>query len=356
MNTLPTLNSKEQFHCYTGDPSQICGIKEYGLKSGKAKGVKAFDVKNGSGLEYTILGDRCLDISHLSFNGVNCSYLSKTGITAPAYNESGTNFFQSFYAGFLTTCGLRNVGNACEDKGESFGVHGRISNLPAEEICASVNWIENVPEMTISGKIREASFFGENLVLERKISCRYGENSIRINNTIENQGFEPEILMLLLHFNVGYPLLSPCSLFLSSSQAVIPRDAEAAKGISGYAQMQPPTKSYQEQVFYHTLRGDDDGNTSVAMINAELEIGLSIHFNKRQFSRFTQWKQMGKGEYVMGMEPCNCYVGGRLDPLNKGILSYIQPFEKKEFNVVISLHYGVKQLKMLEDTVNNYLK
>ncbi len=197
MSFLKRLTDKEQFYRYAGDPDQICGIKKYELKSGKANGVMAFDVKNGSGLEFTVLPDRCLDISSLSFNGVNCSYLSKTGITAPAYNENGTNFFRSFYAGFLTTCGLRNVGNACEDNGESFGIHGRISNIPAEEISATTDWVNDALEMTISGKIKEASFFGENLLLERKITCRYGENSIKISNTVENHGFKPEVLMLL---------------------------------------------------------------------------------------------------------------------------------------------------------------
>lgn len=353
MNTLPMLESKEQFYRYTGDPDQICSIKKYELKSGKANGVMAFDVKNGSGLEFTVLPDRCLDISSLSFNGVNCSYLSKAGITAPNYNENESNFFRSFYAGFLTTCGLRNVGNACKDSGESFGIHGRISNIPAEDISVTTNWINDVPEMTISGKIKEASFFGENLLLERKITCRFGENRIKISNTIENLGFRPEILMLLLHFNIGYPLLDSNSRFLSSSKKVTPRDAEAKKGIDEYAQFQPPTKNYAEQVFYHELNEDNNGNTIVALINSKLEIGFSLHFNKRQFSHYTHWKQMGEGEYVLGMEPCNCYVGGRLDPRNKGVLTNILPFEKKHFEVTVDLHSGIEQLQALENSIDN---
>ena len=48
---------------YIGDFSQLFGIKEYTLSGGKTKGVKAFDVRNGSGLEITVLSDRCLDIA-----------------------------------------------------------------------------------------------------------------------------------------------------------------------------------------------------------------------------------------------------------------------------------------------------
>lgn len=107
--------SKRKLLKYVGDFSQLFGIKEHTLSGGKAGGVKAFDVRNGSGLEFTVLADRCLDISALSFNGINCSYISKTGIVAPEYyHEDGIGFLRSFAAGFLTTCGLRNVGSPCE--------------------------------------------------------------------------------------------------------------------------------------------------------------------------------------------------------------------------------------------------
>ena len=96
-----TKFNKRQMLKYVGDFSQVFGIKEYVLMSGKAKGVKAFDVKTGSGLEFTILADRCLDISELSFNGINCGYVSKTGIVAPEYyEENGVGFLRSFAAGF----------------------------------------------------------------------------------------------------------------------------------------------------------------------------------------------------------------------------------------------------------------
>ena len=156
---------------YVGDCSQILGIRECALAGGKSKGVKAFDIRNGSGLEMTVLADRCLDISSLSINGINCGYMSSTGIVAPEYYESGGfGFFRNYSGGFLTTCGLRNVGNPCEEGGEQFDIHGRVANIPAEEVCASTDWgKDGVPEITVSGKMRETRFFGENLLLRRKI-------------------------------------------------------------------------------------------------------------------------------------------------------------------------------------------
>jgi len=328
------------------------GIKEYVFAGGKAKGVKAFDIHNGAGLEFTVLADRCLDIGRLSFKGINCSYLSKTGVVAPGYYHGSENaFHRSFYGGFLATCGLRNVGNPCTDNGEFLDVHGLISNIPGEEICASTVWDGDIPVMTISGQMREARFFGENLILKRKISCAYGENRIMIHNSVENMGFRREPLMLLFHFNLGYPLLDEDAILLLPSGTVLPRDPEASKGCHSYHQMQSPTPNYAEQVFYHDLKTDVDGNTCVALVNRRLELGIAFHFNKKQLFNLTQWKQMGECEYVLGIEPCNCYVGGRLDPRNKDILEYLNPGESKDFNIELEMITGTDHIHTLEKQI-----
>ena len=346
--------TKREMLKYVGDFSQLFGIKEYKLSGGKANGVKAFDVKNGSGLEFTVLADRCLDISGLSFKGINCSYISKTGIVAPEYyNENSIGFLRSFHGGFLTTCGLRNVGVPCEEKGELFGLHGRISNTPAEEVCAATEWIKDVPVLSISGKMREARLFGENLVLGRKITCRCGENKITIQNTVENCGFKQEALMLLFHFNLGYPLLDENTILVTPTQQLIPRDQDAITGETEYNRCQQPTPGYSEQVFYHNLKSDQTGNTSVALVNKQTGLGVAIHFNKKQLFNFTQWKQMGEGEYVMGMEPCNCYAGGRVDPRNNGIVEYLQPGEIRSFDLTIELLNGQNEIDTLIRKIDN---
>ena len=354
MDLQANIFNKRQLQKYVGSFSQIFGIKEYTLEGGKTKGIKAFDFRNGSGLEFTVLADRCLDISGLSFKGINCSYLSKTGIVAPEYyNEEGIGFLRSFHAGFLTTCGLSNVGNPCKDNGEDFGLHGRISNTPSEEVCAYVDFEDNLPVLTITGKMREARLFGENLILQRKITCRYSENIIRIENTIENCGFRKEPLMLLFHFNLGYPLLDENALLFTQTKKLIPRDEVARKGIETYNQFQLPTPEYAEQVFYHNLHKDSDGNTSVALVNKKLELAVAIHFNQNQLSNFTQWKQMGEGEYVLGMEPANCYVGGRADARQNNTLEYLNPGEIKKFHLEIEIVDGTDRINTLIKGINS---
>ncbi|MDR2385196.1 MAG: aldose 1-epimerase family protein [Tannerella sp.] len=351
--------SKREMLRYVGDHHQLFGIKPYTMTGGRANGVRAFDVRNGSGLEFTVLQDRCLDISALSFRGVNCSYLSKAGVVSPYYYEKdGNGFLRNFYSGMLTTCGLRNVGSPCVDGGEAFTQHGRISNIAAENVNACVETGNNLSAMdvggtkakygdfdaseppavmTVSGTMREACVFGENLLLHRRIVCRQGENKILICNTVENAGFRREALLLLFHFNVGYPLLDDNAYLVAPSAKVTPRDAAAEAGIATWNRCQKPAPDYREQVFYHDLKADKEGNTSVALINKKLNLGIALHFNKNQLSHFAQWKQMGEGEYVMGLEPCNCFVDGRTAPRNRNVINCLEPGETRRFDIVLEI-------------------
>ncbi len=49
---------------------------------------------------------------------------------------------------------------------------------------------------------------------------------------------------------------------------------------------------------------------------------------------------MGEGTYVVGMEPANCLVEGRDELRKKGTLEFLQPGEKKEFELEIGVLNG----------------
>ena len=117
---------------YIGQNAQLFGAEEHRLVGGKGDGMRLLEVRNGKGLCFTLSLDRAADISRLSVMGTNFGYFSPCGYVAPAYyDEKGAGFLKSFTAGFLTTCGLTNVGSPCEDNGEALGLHGTIGNTPA---------------------------------------------------------------------------------------------------------------------------------------------------------------------------------------------------------------------------------
>jgi hypothetical protein len=346
---------KRELLKYVGNTSQVFGIKDYCLNGGKADKVRAVDLKNGTGMELTVLPDRGLDIAYLGFKGVNFSYMSSTGIAAPQYfNVSGSGFHRNFYGGFLTTCGTTYAGASCKDNGEELGPHGLISNIPAEEVYAGTEWVDGSPVLKVKGKLREARFFGENIIMSREISINCGENKISIKDTVENNGFRSEPLMILYHFNLGYPLLTDKSYLILPSANVAPRDKEVEKGIGEYKFFQYPTPEYKEQVFYHDLKTDDTGRTFAALINPGEQAGVAIRFNKNQLCRFTQWKQMGEGEYVLGLEPCNCHVEGRAKAREDGTLQFIKPGEIRNFEIEIEIIDGMDEINQIQMCAEKY--
>lgn len=64
---------------YIGNEQQIYGVEEVRLVGGKGDGMRLLNVRNGSGLEFTVSADRCADISRLSYKGVNYGYFAPCG-------------------------------------------------------------------------------------------------------------------------------------------------------------------------------------------------------------------------------------------------------------------------------------
>lgn len=141
---------------YLGHSSQFSGVEEHRLVGGKGDGMRLLEIRNGLGMEVTISLDRCADISRLYLDGKNLGYFSPCGYVHPAYyQEADSGFLKSFTAGFLTTCGLQNVGNPCTDEGKEYGLHGTIGNTPADH----VSWKEEKDTIKVEAEIRQEGIF-----------------------------------------------------------------------------------------------------------------------------------------------------------------------------------------------------
>lgn len=323
---------------YIGHPSQLFGVTPFTYADGKAKGVRALEVRNGSGLEFKVLVDRGMDVSSLTWKGTNLSYLSKCGIVAPEYfRGQGFDFLDSFFVGFLTTCGLRHIGAPCTVDGEDFGLHGTISNTPAEDVCASVDSSGDIQAIKIKGVVRDGRIFKQNLLLEREYIVPVMGKGFTIRNRVRNLGFKPEAFMLMLHINFGYPLLSGEAELRLPSLSVEPRDEDARKGFGTYIKMEEPQDRYPEQVFFHTLEGDDDGRTTVSLVNPNLGFGVALHYNLKDFPYLTQWKQFENGDYVLGLEPASCKMIGRKAHSEAGTLDYLEAGDCRDFDIDVEI-------------------
>lgn len=339
------LWNKETLLRYVGSVEQLCGIRSSVLTEGKARDVRVLDVRTGSGLEFTVVPDRAFDVAGVSCRGINLSYASSTGLVGPGYyDQGGPGWLRSFHAGFLTTCGLRNVGSPNRDDGEDLGLHGRIGNLPGVLTRSSTDWIDGRPVMTVAGSVREARFFGENLVLRRTITAKAGENSFVLDDVIENESFRAEPLTLLYHFNLGYPLIDASTRIWAATAGPVPRDDDARAGLAAWNRGQEPTPGYREQVFYHDLRAGADGRVACLVENPGLEMAVLFRWNRDALPRLTQWKQMGTGEYVLGIEPCNCHPEGRAQERAYGTLETLAPGGTKRCTIEVEVLFGAEAI------------
>ncbi len=348
VNVFGVKMSKSEFLKYFGDLSQYATAIPVVLDYGTATGVKATFIKTGTGLEYTVLPGRALDIAHASYKGFSLGWISKTNIVNPKYYEAdGKKWLRSFYGGLLTTCGLTYMGAPCVDNGEALGLHGRISNAEAYDISVKNDWIEDDLIVSVSGKVREAMVFGENLVMSRKISSKAGTSEILIETSVENFGFEPQPLMLLLHVNFGFPLVSPDSTIYGIIKNISPRDEIAARddGMANFNNFHQPTHLYQEKVFFIEFGSNKAGDTELLLYNKKLQLGVSERFNLKQFPYFTMWKQMGEGDYVLGLEPGTAYPLGRDKIRERGELITIKPGEIKQFTLNLAVIEGLEAIE-----------
>ena len=308
---------------YIGSYLQIRGAEKYVLQNGKGDGMHFLFVRNGLGLEAWISLDRAGDISRINFRGDNMAFFSPCGYVAPAYyDEKGLGFLKSFTAGFFTTCGLTAVGSPCVDDGEELPLHGNVSNIPAELLCID----ETKDSIVIKLRIEDKVIFGRKLVMLRTYTFSYNENTFSVSDEVTNEGDNTSPYMIMYHCNLGYPLLSEKSIVKIPYNDIKPREENAAKYIDSALIMEKPQANYTERCYYYDVK-EKDNFARVGIFNPDINKGVVFRYSKETLPKFTQWKMMGKTDYVLGLEPGNCTPDGR-DVLRKnGELKFIEPEE-----------------------------
>jgi len=104
--------SRAQIMARTGNVAAFGGVRLITLSDGLERGVRMLDFRTGSGLHFTVLVDRAMDIAEVAHNGRAIGWQSPTGFRNPALfepeGEDGLGFTRSF-SGFLATCGLDHI-------------------------------------------------------------------------------------------------------------------------------------------------------------------------------------------------------------------------------------------------------
>ena len=315
---------------YIGHPGQLVTLRRMTVAEGKARGTEIIEVKTAGGLEADILPDTGLDIGQCRFRGVNMSWMSKNGHDSPAVIAPYENdFVNTFPGGLLYTCGLRSAGPANRDRGEWHPLHGRYHSLAAEQVCAEIVG----DEIVIRGVIRETALFGHVLENRRTIRMPVFGASITVEDEITNLTPGDEEFMQIYHCNFGYPLLSEkAKLILPDDRETVPRTEFAKSGLGRECTFDPPVPGEEERVFFQIMKR----NFRAELVNPDVQVRMTMTWSGDTLPILSEWRSMAAGDYVLGLEPTNCYIMGRHDERENGTLPVLKAFETEKHTVTIS--------------------
>lgn len=336
-----------------GNHAQIGGIETAVLDNGLGRGTRIAWVNTGAGLRYKVVIDRGLDIVDAFYNQHSLAWLSHAGVTAPRPDaNTGLEWLWTFSGGLLTTCGLTHVGGPESDEHGQRGLHGRISNLPAEvESIVQPDLHVGKLEMRITGVVRQSRVFGPNLELRRTISSTLGEPTLRINDVVTNVSNSKTPHMLLYHCNYGWPLVD-------AGTKIVWRGVCESRGLEmdnaifnprhDFRTCQKPLASHRaggEACGFIDVTAARDGRCTIGLHNERLGLAVVTRYKKKQLPCLANWQHWGPGEYVTGLEPGTNPPIGQAAARKQRQLLHLGPGKSRTYDLEIGVLTDTKHIQ-----------
>ena len=336
--------TQQAWHNKISNTAQLGGIETSVIDNGAGRGTRIAWINTGTGLRFKVVIDRAMDIADTFYNEHSLAWLSHAGITpAQPMSDKSINWLKTFGGGLLVTCGLSHVGGPESDEFGERGIHGEISNIPAEiESIIQPDPISGKMDMSITGIIRQSQALGIRLELRRTISATLGKSVIRIHDQVINRGNTDAEHMLLYHCNFGWPLIDEGTKILWNGTWK-PREGNPNKIFcegNDFKKCLPPIDDHQgsnEEVAFIDPQADDDGFCTCGLENSRLGLRVNLKFQKKQLPCLTNWQHFGKGEYVVGLEPGTNPPIGQSQARRQNELIQLLPGETRNYALEIEL-------------------
>lgn len=339
----------------SGDLSALGGVRSVLLDDGAERGIRALEFRTGTGLAFDVLVDRAMDIGPAEHAGRSFGWRSATGFRHPGLHdyrdEDGLAWLRSF-SGLVVTAGLDHTLFTAEVDAAQYrypyrksvwnGLHGRIANTPARLIGYGEEW-RSAETCTLwaEGEVRQAAVFGEHLRLRRRIEADLGSNSIRLTDTVTNNGFDPTPHMLLYHINLGWPLVDEgARLVAPISRTRVSTDSVQQQRVS-YQRFPSPQPGFVEQVYAHDVVAGEDGRVAAAVINERLRMGVQVEWSAKELPYFFEWLHLREGAYAVGLEPSTHDVGGETAARADGSMIWLGAGESRSYHTIFSVLDGL---------------
>jgi hypothetical protein len=341
---------------HVGDLSAVLGVDLLEHQDGPERGLRTLRFRTGGGLVFECMVDRAMDVGTIELHGVPLGFRSPTLFRNPALveldAEDGLGWLRGF-TGLLNTCGLDHImGPALEDaahyayphrKSVRHGLHGRVAYLPARLTGYGVRWEGERCVLHASGEIRQATMFGEFLVLTRSIEAEAGGTSLTIRDTVENHGFRATPHAMLYHVNAGFPVVGPGARLVGPIRGTRTFIHDPASTEIGAFEQTDPITGFVEQVYEHEVEPDADGMGWAALVNPRFRhpagasgIGLKVAWDLNAMPAFYEWQDLQEGNYVVGLEPATQLAGSREEWKKRGKLRYLEHGERASYRLEIT--------------------
>lgn len=349
--------ASQPWHHKISNPAQLGGIETSVIDNGAGRGNRIAWINTGTGLRYKVVIDRAMDIVDAFYNQHSLAWISHVGITTPqAFSDQGIDWLRTFAGGLLTTCGLNHVGGPEKDEFGERGLHGRISNTPAEiESIIQPDPAAGRLEMSITGIIKQTQVFGPSLELRRTISGTLGQATIRIRDEVVNRANTPAPHMLLYHLNFGWPLVDEGTDILWEGKWEARYDGKPNKIFregNNFLKCPAPLGDHSgggEEACFIEPATDQSGYWTCGLHNASIGLAVKVRLQKGQLPWLTNWQHWGKGEYVLGLEPGTHPPIGQAKARAENTLIHLQPGESRVYDLEM-------QVLHTPETINEFLK
>ena len=344
--------------------TQLGGIETSVLDNGSGRGTRIAWINTGTGLRYKVVIDRAMDIADAFFNQHSLVWLSHLGVSPPQqFSSKGMDWLRTFGGGLLVTCGLNHAGGPEADESGERGLHGLISNLPAEiESIIEPDLVTGNLNFSITGRIKQTQVFGPSLELKRTISGTLGKASISIHDEISNRANTPAPLMILYHFNFGWPLIDEGTDLLWQGEWQSPGEDHENKIFregNNFRKCPAPLEAHQgrgEEVAFIDIEPDESGQCICGIYNSSKAMAVSLSFNKEQLPWLTNWQHWGKGEYVTGLEPGTNPPIGQAKAREQDSLIFLEPGESRKYDIEFEVLNDEQNIKEFLKNFNQEVK
>lgn len=268
------------------------------LHGGKQEGVDLLIVDNGK-IRVTLIPTRGMGLQEARRGDLVLGWRSPVKeIVHPQWVNLQARGGLGWLDGFtemMCRCGLENNGqpgtdrfitNTGDESTMELTLHGKIANLPAQEVELIV---EKEPpyRIAVRGIVQERMLFGPKLELATELVTTPGTDHFALHDVVTNRGGQPQEFEMLYHINLGAPLLQKGAVFQAPLERVTPFNANAARDIKRWSEYLGPTPGYVEQVYLLKPRADAQGRTLALLQDPKGSQAASVRFSLKELPHLT---------------------------------------------------------------------